>query len=214
MAAIPSLRPGRRLSGLALAACALPLLAAEAPPPTGSAAVSGGTSHSSAAAAEPEPEPQSTVSGVTVTARRAIPKVESTFPAKGSKVAPGLLVLRVTFTERMHEDGWSYVPSAKGLYPDCARTPRLLDDRKTFVLICRTLPSKTYAVWFNQPPLVDFSGGGHSAIPYELTFTTADDEPIRTLADAIKADKALTSASNPVEPLGSPALGQPHETPE
>ncbi len=212
MAAISSLRPARRLSGLALAVCALPLVAAAAPPPPGSGAVSQGTSHSSAAAAEPESN--TTVSGVTVSARREIPKVESTFPAKGSKVAPGLLVLRVTFTERMHEDGWSYVPSAKGLYPDCAKTPRLLDDHKTFVLICRTLPSKTYAVWFNQPPLVDFSGGGHSAIPYELTFTTADDEPIRTLADAIKADKALTSASNPVEPLGSPALGQPHETPE
>jgi hypothetical protein len=211
VAAISSLRPARRLSGLALAACALPLIAAEAPPQDGARQ---GTSHTSAAAAQPEPEPKATVSGVTVTARRAIPRVDSTFPAQGSKVAPGILVLRVTFTERMHEDGWSYVPSAKGLYPDCAKTPRLLDDHKTFVLICRTMPSKTYAVWFNQPPLVDFSGGGHSAIPYELVFTTADADPIRTLADAIKADKTLTSASNPAEPLGSPALGQPHETPE
>lgn len=218
MAAISSLRPGRRLSGLALAACALPLIAAEAPPQGASPAQSPphtGTSHASAAQAQPEAEPKATVSGVTVTANRVIPRVDSTFPAKGAKVAPGLLVLRVTFTERMREDGWSYVPSPKGVYPDCAQTPRLLDDRKTFVLICRTLPSKTYAVWFNQPPLVDFSSaGGRSAIPFELTFTTADDEPVRTLADAMKADKALSSVANPVEPLGSPALGQPHETPE
>jgi len=141
--------------------------------------------------------------------------VESTFPALNAKVTPGLLVLRVTFSEKMRVDGWSYVPSPKGLYPDCAQTPRLLDDQRSFVLICRTLPGKTYSVWFNQPPLVDFSNySRRSAIPYQLTFTTADEEPIRTLADAMKADKALTNVSNPVEPLGSAPMGQPRTPPE
>jgi hypothetical protein len=152
---------------------------------------------------------------VTVTASRTIPKVESTFPALGAKVKPGILVLRVTFSERMREDGWSYVPSQKGAYPDCAQSPRLLDDGRTFVLICRTLPARTYAVWLNRPPLVDFSNhGGRSATPYELSFTTTDDEPIRTLPEAMKADKALTNVSNPVEPQGLAAMGAPHVPPE
>lgn len=207
VAAIFPSRSGRWTLRLALAGSALTLVAATEPP------APKGTSHTPAADAPDEHN--TTVSGLTVTASRTIPKVESTFPAQGAKVAPGLLVLRVTFSEKMREDGWSYVPSPKGLYPDCAQTPRLLDDKRTFVLICRTLPSKTYAVWFNQPPLVDFSNYSHrSAVPFELSFTTADDEPIRTLADAMKADKALSSVANPVEPLGSAPMGQPHVPPE
>ncbi|MGC1302572.1 MAG: hypothetical protein WA840_09370 [Caulobacteraceae bacterium] len=205
MAAIFASLFNRRAPLLAIAVCALGAVAATDPK---------GTTHASATPPAPD-EPNATVSGVTVRATKTIPKVESTFPAQNAKVSPGLLVLRVTFSERMKGDGWSYVPSPKGLYPDCAETPRLLDDRRTFVLICRTLPGKAYAVWFNEPPVVDFSNySGRSAIPYELTFTTADEEPIRTLADAMKADKALTSASNPVEPLGGAPMGQPHVPPE
>jgi hypothetical protein len=212
--ALPPLAPGRslirRTTLPALALCALPLcplaaVAADAPK---------GAVHASNTPPVPE-EPNATVAGVVVHATHVIPRVESTFPAQNAKVTPGLLILRATFSTQMRPDGWSYVPSAKGTYPDCAETPRLLDDKRTFVLICRTLPGKAYSVWFNQPPVADFSSsGGRPAIPYELTFTTADEEPIRTLADAMKADKALTSASNPVEPLGSAPLGQPRVPPE
>lgn len=146
-----------------------------------------------------------TVSGVTVVARlpKTLPTVASTFPAAGATVAPGVLVLRVTYDQRMLDGGWSYVTSAAGEYPDCDKTPRLLDDGKSFALICRTLPKKTYAVWFNHADHENFVGVGYrAATPYHLVFSTNDDDPIFTLEAAMKADPALPPGSNPAEPVG------------
>ena len=154
-------------------------------------------------------EMSSQTATVTVTASRTIPKVESTFPAAGAKVAPGLLVLRVTYDTRMRPEGWAYARDAAADYPDCAASPRLLDDRRSFVLICRTLPGKRYAVWFNRPPLADFSSfGRRPAAPFELRFATTEDEPVRTLTEAMKADPALSALGNPVEPDGLATYGQ------
>ena len=153
--------------------------------------------------------PTAHVSSVTVTATRTPPHVQSTFPADGAKVAPGLLVLRVTYDTRMRADGWSYARASEADYPDCASSPRLLDDGRSFVLICRTLPAKSYAVWFNRPPLQDFSS--HSkrpAVPFELKFLTTDEDPVRTLPDAVKADPALAKMGNPVEGTGLAVYGQ------
>ncbi len=148
-------------------------------------------------------------STVTVTASRTVPKVQSTFPAPGAQVAPGLLVLRVTYDTRMRPEGWSYAQAAGADYPDCAKSPRLLDDKRSFVLICRTLPGKRYAVWFNRPPLDDFTSlGRRPAAPFELTFATTDDDPVRTLTEAMKADPALSALGNPVEPDGLATYGQ------
>jgi hypothetical protein len=148
-------------------------------------------------------------STVTVTASRIVPHVQSTFPALDAKVAPGLLVLRVTYDTRMRPEGWSYAREAGADYPDCAAAPRLLDDRRSFVLICRTLPGKRYAVWFNRPPLDDFSSfGRRPATPFELKFATTTDEPVRTLTEAMKADPALSALGNPVEPDGLATYGQ------
>ncbi|WP_174299905.1 hypothetical protein [Caulobacter sp. S45] len=146
---------------------------------------------------------------VTVTASRVVPKVQSTFPASGAKVSPGLLVLRVTYDTRMRPEGWSYAQEAGEQYPDCAKAPRLLDDKRSFVLICRTLPGKRYAVWFNRPPLNDFTSfGRRAAKPFELKFVTSEDEPVRTLTEAMRADPALSTLGNPVEPDGLAAYGQ------
>ncbi len=148
-------------------------------------------------------------STVVVTASRTIPEVQSTFPASGARVAPGLLVLRVTYDTRMRPEGWSYAQDAGAEYPDCAKAPRLLDDRRSFVLICRTLPGKRYAVWFNRPPMNDFTSfGRRPAPPFELKFATTDDEPVRTLTEAMKADPALSALGNPVEPDGLATYGQ------
>ena len=168
------------------------------------------------AATKPPPPaaPSARVSTVTVTASREVPHVQSTFPARGAKVAPGLLVLRVTYDTRMRPEGWSYAKESGAEYPDCAKSPRLLDDRRSFVLICRTLPNKAYAVWFNRPPLDDFaSAGRRPAIPYELKFATSDDDPVRTLPEAMKADPALSTVANPVEPDGLATYGQDPDAP-
>lgn len=178
---------------------ALPLLAAAAPRPSTPA---------------PQEGPPSRQKSVTVTASRDVPHVQSTFPAAGAKVAPGLLVLRVTYDTRMRADGWSYAQESGAEYPDCAKTPRLLDDGRSFVVICRTLPGKAYAVWFNRPPLDDFASISRlPATPYELKFATSDEDPIRTLPEAIKADHALSTASNPVEPDGLAVYGEDPKTP-
>ena len=117
--------------------------------------------------------------------------------------------MRVTYDTRMRADGWSYARESGADYPDCASAPRLLDDGRSFVLICRTLPARTYAVWFNRPPLQDFSS--HSkrpAAPFELKFATTNDDPVRTLPDAMKEDPALAKAGNPVEGGGLAVYGQ------
>jgi hypothetical protein len=150
-----------------------------------------------------------TVRGVTVTASRQTPKVASTYPAEGASVAPGILIIRVSYDTRMQGQSWSYVTSRDGEYPECAASPRLLDDRKSFVLICRTLPKKTYALWFNHGDYDNFTSvSRRPAAAYELKFTTTDADPIRTLEDAIKADPGLPPGSNPAEAEGKRRPGE------
>jgi len=153
--------------------------------------------------------PSNTVSGVTVTISRQIPKVASVYPAQGSNIAPGILIIRVTYDTRMQGQSWSYITSRNGDYPECAASPRLLDDHKSFALICRTLPKKTYALWFNHGDYQNFTSASHRpAEAYELKFTTSDADPVWTLEDAIKADPGLPPGSNPAEAEGKRRPGE------
>jgi hypothetical protein len=149
------------------------------------------------------------VSGVTVTISRETPKVAGTYPAQGANIAPGVLIIRVTYDARMQGQSWSYVTSQLGEYPECATSPRLLDDHKSFALICRTQPNKTYALWFNHGDYQNFTSAGRKpATPYQLKFTTSDADPIWTLEDAIKADPGLPPGSNPAEAEGKRRPGE------
>ena len=153
------------------------------------------------------------MSGVTVTASRRTPHVVATFPADGATVAPGVLVLRVSFDEPMYNDSWSYVTSPTGDYPDCAAAPRRLDDRKSFVLICRTGGKKAYALWFNRAPYANFISLGHKpATPYLLKFNTSDADPVWTLQEAMKVDPGLPKGANPAEPEGKRRPGEVVDT--
>jgi hypothetical protein len=154
-------------------------------------------------------EPSNTVSGVTVTISREIPKVVSAYPAQGASVAPGILIIRISYDTRMQGQSWSYVTSRDGEYPECAAAPRLLDDHKSFALICRTLPNKTYALWFNHGDYQNFTSYSHRpAAAYELKFKTSDADPIRTLEEAIKEDPGLPPGSNPAEAEGKRRPGE------
>jgi len=153
--------------------------------------------------------PANIVSGVTVTLSREIPKVASVYPAQGASIAPGILIIRVTYDTRMQGRSWSYVTSRSGDYPECAASPRLLDDHKSFALICRTLPKKSYALWFNHGDYQNFTSASHRpAAAYELKFTTSDADPVWTLEDAIKADPGLPPGSNPAEAEGKRRPGE------
>jgi hypothetical protein len=201
-----------RVTGLIGAACALTLTLGSqvlgAPPPSPSPSQE--SPRQNKAARQPSPDALSnTTSSVTVTVSRETPKVVSAYPAQGSSIAPGILIIRVTYDTRMQGQSWSYVTSRAGEYPECAASPRLLDDHKSFALICRTLPKKTYALWFNHGDYQNFTSISHRpAAAYELKFTTSDADPVWTLEDAIKADPGLPPGSNPAEAEGKRRPGE------
>jgi hypothetical protein len=153
--------------------------------------------------AKPSIEEPTPVSPITVMPPTQKPKVVATWPAAGQAVAPGVLVLKVVFDQQMTPRDFAYGPGPGGEMPECLKTPRLLNDNKTYVLLCRTLPGKTYAVSLNKAPGVGPTGGfanlaENRADPSELTFTTESGEPVSKLRDAIKA-AGLGDIDVPVE---------------
>lgn len=135
--------------------------------------------------------------------RGPLPKVENTFPAEGAVIAPGVLVLRVTFDQPMAADSWSYAPEPGVTFPECGKAPRQLEDQKSFLIICRLMPGESYGLWFNREGAMNFtSPGRRPAAPYRLSFKTNASDPVTTLAAALKRDPTLPPGSDPSEPVG------------
>jgi hypothetical protein len=147
------------------------------------------------------PTGSATVAGVEVTATPP-PAVAATYPAKDATVAPGVLVLTITFDQRMQADAWSYAPLAGTDDPKCLETPRLLSDGKTFVLLCSVDGDKTYGVGLNEAPGKAFTDrGGRKPAPVELRFKTSTAEPLRSIKTAMTA-AGLKDLDMPIESLG------------
>ena len=146
-----------------------------------------------------EPTP---VSPVTVMPPTAMPKVVSTWPAAGQEIAPGVLVLKVVFDQQMTPRDFAYGLGAGADALNCLKTPRLLNDNKTFVLLCTTLPGKTYAISLNKAPTATPNGfsnlAENRAEPSQLSFATGTGEPVTKLRDAIRA-AGLGDLDVPVE---------------
>jgi hypothetical protein len=139
------------------------------------------------------PQPPKEVSGLTVYARTDPPKVTATYPAAGQALPAGVLILTVTFDQRMLETGFDIGSAAVGEMPHCLKTPRLLEDGKTFVLLCTIDPRKTYALAFNAKPQGGFANvAEHRAEPSTLTFTTTGDDGPRSIGEALKAENLRT----------------------
>ena len=152
---------------------------------------------------KPPREEPTPVSPVIVMPRTEKPKVVATWPTTGQAIAPGVLVLKVVFDQQMTPRDFDYGPAAGGETPECLKTPRLLNDAKTYVLLCRTLPGKTYAVSLNRNAPADDAKAftnlaTNRAEPAELTFTTETGEPVTKLRDAVKA-AGLGDLDIPVE---------------
>ena len=64
------------------------------------------------------------------------PKVIASYPSEGQTVPGGTVVLKVVFDQPMQGAAWAYGPQAGERFPDCLDRPRLLEDRRTFVLLC------------------------------------------------------------------------------
>ncbi len=103
-------------------------------------------------------------------------------------MSAGVLVLSVTFDQPMLKTGFDFGPAAGGETPHCLKTPRLLDDNKTFVLLCTTDPHKSYALTFNAKPEGGFENvAEHRAEPSTLAFSTTDGNGPRDIHAAMKA---------------------------
>lgn len=166
------------------------------------AALAAGLFASPAFAAPAPPEaaalPPKTVAPVTVMPRTDPPKIVSSFPAPGQAIAPGVLVLRITFDEKMEKDSFAFAAAPGGRMPDCLKTPRLLNDEKTFVLLCTTAPQSAYSLAFNAVPQAGFANiAGTRAAPAQLAFSTDGEDGPRDLDNALKVAK-LTSADVPI----------------
>lgn len=116
------------------------------------------------------------------------PKMVSTYPAEGQTVAPGVLILKVAFDQQMSPSAWNYAPAPDVTPMDCVKTPRLLSDQKTFVLLCRVLGNRDYGVTFNAQRAGGFANlGDNPAETAGLTFKVGADAPVTTLRRAMDA---------------------------
>jgi hypothetical protein len=142
-------------------------------------------------AAPPAPTPSppaKEVSPVTVFPATAAPRIVRSFPAAGQALSAGVTVMSVTFDQPMLKTGFDFGPAPGGEAPPCLKTPRLLDDNKTFVLLCTTDPHKSYALAFNARPSGGFANvAEHRAEPATLAFTTTDADGPRDIKSAMKA---------------------------
>jgi hypothetical protein len=143
----------------------------------------------SARAQTPKPaaEAPNAVSPVLILPPTLPPKLVSTYPAQDQTVEPGILILKAAFDQQMSPAAWNYAP-APGAEPlDCVKTPRLLADQKTFVLLCRVLAGRTYGVTFNAQRPGGFANlGENPAQTASLTFKVETADPVTTLRRAME----------------------------
>ena len=132
------------------------------------------------------------------------PKLVSSFPADGSVVKPGVIVLRLTFDLPMACPGTigADFPIANPC-PAPLIDPVISKDRRTFLTICVVGAKLRYAIWLNRSRLAPLVGAatstairwtslaGHHVTDQEITFTTSGGEKVRTVHDAIAEDPFL-----------------------
>ena len=147
------------------------------------------------------------------------PAVVSTYPAQGAQVAAGTLILTVRFNQEMTPQGWSYAKTAGVDFPACLPKPRLLADKRTFVLLCSTVTGRRYAVGLNAAPPQGFADPFRRFAPrFDLAFSTsATDEPVRPVDEALKA-AALQPGDSPIMTwqgqAGAPDVAQTAPAPQ
>jgi hypothetical protein len=153
------------------------------------------------AVAPPPPSPPHEVAEVNVRPLTPPPVLVASYPAEGETTAPGVLILKLTFDQRMTATGFDITTATGAEAPPCVKTPRLLNDGKTFVLLCTVLPGRSYDLAFNARP--DAEGGFQNlserrAKPVTLSFKTTVGEPVRNLDEAMRRQN-LTRLDVPIQ---------------
>lgn len=157
----------------------------------------------------PPPAPANEVSALIIYPPTPVPRLVASYPAEGGTIAPGVLVLKLTFDQIMSRTGFDIAPvvaaSTTGApvpgpeTPTCLKTPRLLNDGRTFVLLCTLRAGRAYALAFNSAPAGGFANiAENRAGPTSLRFTTSRDDPVRSLDEAMKL-QGLTPLEVPVQ---------------
>ena len=143
----------------------------------------------SVAAAQPT-TPQHEVSPVTIYPAGGHPKVVATFPAAGQALPGGVLILTITFDQEI-SPGVDLAASAGSEPLECLKTPRLLDDGKTFAWLCTTGFGKSYSLTLNGGATGGFANvADQRAETTTLAFsTTTSTEGPRSVGEAVKQAK-------------------------
>jgi hypothetical protein len=104
------------------------------------------------------------------------PVVVKTIPEAGSKdVAPGEMIVKITFSKEMMDQSWSWSTAWKDSAPEIIGKINYEADHKTCVAKVKLEPNKTYGWWINSQNHHGFKDAqGHSAIPYLFVFQTRD----------------------------------------
>lgn len=156
-------------------------------------------------------EGSNTVSPVLILPPTQPPNLVATYPAQDQTVAPGVLILKAAFDQQMSPSAWNYAPAPGAEPMDCVKTPRLLSDQKTFVLLCRVLADRTYGVTFNAQRAGGFANlGENPAHTATLTFKVGAGDPVTTMRRAMEAAK-LAPDQMPVQdaPMAAAAEKRP-----
>ena len=123
------------------------------------------------------------------------PKVAASFPAAGASAPGGVLIIKLVFDQPMTAEGWSYGHAEGGDFPSCLAQPRLLADKRTFVLLCTVGEDKPYAIAVNAQPAFAGANGRHAA-PALLRFSTTA-TVVYDMHDALE-QAGLTDADEPI----------------
>lgn len=108
-----------------------------------------------------------------VAANNAPPRVVEVSPSPGSVIEPGPFILRIRFDQPMRDRSWSIVQVSRQSFPECRATPNISRDGRTFTVQCRAEAARSYELWFNRSPYLNFKGvNGRSAEPFQLRFRT------------------------------------------
>lgn len=100
------------------------------------------------------------------------PRVVSVSPRQNEAVKAGTFNLSVSYDQPMLDGSWSFVQVTPQTFPQCSGQPRRGKDGRTFTWRCVAAPGRSYEVWFNRPPYMNFnSASGRPAEPYRLIFT-------------------------------------------
>ena len=97
-------------------------------------------------------------------------------PEAGTKnVPPGEYEVKITFSKEMTDQSWSWCSAWQNSDPESVDKPHYEADHKTCVMKVKLEPGKTYGWWINSPKFHGFCDTqNHPAIPYLLTFKTAE----------------------------------------